>query len=379
MRSAQKREKSSHGYNNDFSDIEDSLHGSSHGLGSPSKSALRAFKGISVSADQSDSLSGRSNHGHGLASTSSGVGNSTPRRTVPGATVLNDEKRKAKADANRVYFTSIGITIVVLLVLIIFSLEGLKTEEELRYAAYPTRLEDFGFRSSQLRATVRQMFLDGTLNLTMFMINDTSSVPYNYASANLNADISSVLQTSLERCNHQWTDDKLEGRCHGLKSHRTFYQIEAIDIVPSPTFCKALCCELGDSCSTWQYLIKNYPAPRPSETECLLGGHATMISPGEIGQAGEIFCESWTQPKWRGKRLVSRTVNNETSTKQIRSTFGREFNCDWGIDLPVPCEGLGKVLVIPYSYPTLNYFLGSANHIILLYKSIGKNTPNVPQ
>ena len=324
MRSAQKR-GSSHGredaYTSDFDD--ESLHG---------QKLSSSNHPLDISSSQ-----GGSKHGN-----SSSLG--TPRK-VPGETKVIDEKRKAKADANRVYFTSIGATIIILLLLIIFSLEGLKTEEELNYSAFPKRLEEFGFRTSQLKATVRQKFLDGTLNLTMLVSGGGGGVSL----VSMRTEIGAVLDASLERCTNQWGESKLMGKCHGLKSYTEYFSLKHTPVVPSsPSFCKALCCELGEKCQTWQYLIKSYPPPKPSIRECYLGGPITILksdasTKGAMKGNADAYCDATSPTKWRGKILLNRGVNNETVKKPIRSTFGKQFKCEWGSDLPTFCTGLGEV------------------------------------
>jgi len=291
-------------------------------IGSPSKSALRGFKGLSVSTAP-------------LEISTAPV--SIQKRPVPGATLLIDEKKRIKANHQRVYFAGLGTTIIILLVLIIISLEGLKTEEEMQGFSYPKRLEDYGFKASQLRATVKQLFLDGALNLTVLLANESS-----VASSNFN----SIIESSLERCSDEWEDFKLEGACHGLNIHSQFPAFQKIKEVKSPTFCKALCCELGQKCFTWQYSIKNYPSPKPSENTCLLGGPARYENENS---ASQIWCEKSTPLKWRGRSIKSRTVNNNTDPRtRVRSTFGKEYSCEWGQELPSPCSGLGAERTIMF-------------------------------
>ena len=115
MRSAQKRSgSSSHGkedaYTSDFDD--ESLHG--HGSASKGKTN----KEISMMSSSHSPLDTSSSHG-GVGSKHGASSLGTPRK-VPGETKLIDEKKKAKADASRVYFTSIAATIIILLLLIIF-------------------------------------------------------------------------------------------------------------------------------------------------------------------------------------------------------------------------------------------------------------------
>ena len=282
-----------------------------------SKSAIRGFKGVSISTAPLEI---------------SMVPTNIQKKPIPGATILTDEKKRIKSNQQRFYFAIIGATIVILLILIIISLEGLKTEEELIYASYPKRLEAFGFREYQLRATVKQLFIDGTLNLTMLMSNESSLG---------NPVLSNVLEASLERCSSHWSEVELNGRCFGLLPHSSYLEMKAIQIVPSPTFCKALCCELGPRCSSWQYLIKNYPPPKLSDRVCFLGGPVNYEQ--QQGKSTTNWCEKQAPPKWRGRHIKSRVINNDTDSKsRIRSTFGKEYNCDWGEELSTYCSGLGS-------------------------------------
>ena len=110
--------------------------------GSPSKAALRAFKGVNISTAPME-IQGNPSSQQTIAQ---------GKRHNPNATSI-EEKKRAKASANRAYFASIGITIAILLVLIIISLERLKTEEEMQMSAYPTRYDhssSFSFRYLRL-------------------------------------------------------------------------------------------------------------------------------------------------------------------------------------------------------------------------------------
>ena len=300
---------------------------SSHG--SPSKSALRAFKTMSISTAPLDISSGRK---------------------VPlfplGVAAADDTKKKSKWHQQRVYFALLAAVIMFLLMLIIVSLEKLHSEEEMMNAAYPKRLEDFGFRATQLRATVKQLFLDGSLNLTMLLENGTSVKP---------SDLTSVIDASLERCSHQWQEKDLKTPCHGMRVHSAFMELAAVESVASAKVCKALCCELGNKCGSWQYFVRSLPRPYTEERICYLGGYVNNVvgspidsSSGQPTNTG-VWCDALPPLKWRGRRLRHRQLSNRTEEAiPTRSTFSKDFTCEWGDELPNQCSGLGNERTITF-------------------------------
>ena len=112
-----------------------------------------------------------------------------------------------------------------------------------------------------------------------------------------------------DKCAGQWTSDKLVGRCFGLKSHIDYASLKDITVVTDALHCKALCCDLGKECISWQYWegIKL----------CKLGG-AVRIG-GETA-ATPNWCEPDPPITWTGRRVsvINGTrveVGNELTTQ----------------------------------------------------------------
>lgn len=298
-------------------------------MGTPSKSALRAFKGMSISTAPLEVVPGRR------------------PAPFPGAIFTTEDKKKAKITQQRVWFAVVSAAIVFLLVLIIVSLEKLHNEDEMMNAAYPKRLEDFGFRASQLRATVKQLFLDGSLNLTSLLQNGTNFEP---------SSVKSVIDSSLERCSHQWLEKELKTPCHGMKEHSAYPELAVIETITSAQVCKALCCELGQKCGSWQYLVRSLPRPHTDVRICYLGGYVNNLlsTPSsnavqDVSGNGVVWCDAVPTPKWRGKRLRYRQLTNKSEeVVHTRSTFSKDFTCEWGDDLPTQCYGLGDERTIKF-------------------------------
>ena len=124
-------------------------------------------------------------------------------------------------------------------------------------------------------------------------------------------------------------------------------------------------------------MIKSFQPPRPSIRECYLGGPVKILksqegndkmkmeivtgtssrSSKEVNgiatnkeQEEEAYCDTVVPTKWRGKKLSIRAMNNETYMKPIRSTFGKQYKCEWGQDLSTFCAGLGEVLIYQFFF-----------------------------
>jgi len=65
---------------------------------------------------------------------------------------------------------------------------------------------------------------------------------------------------SEDNCSNIWREDKLIGRCFGLKSVDEYKQggVKLPENVNNPAECQDLCCKLGNSCVTWQVTIYIY-------------------------------------------------------------------------------------------------------------------------
>ena len=123
-------------------------------------------------------------------------------------------------------------------------------------------------------------------------------------------------------CKDQWSKDSLVGRCFGLSVHSKFNELGNIEVVESAEECKALCCELGEKCMTWQYWTEY--------KRCNLGpsvrfGSITFESDLNLDGSSSLWCESEAPVVWRGRRIQSRDGPR----------------CEWGDSLPTQCHGLG--------------------------------------
>ena len=119
-------------------------------------------------------------------------------------------------------------------------------------------------------------------------------------------------------CKNQWTSVSLVGRCFGLSIHSKYSELGNIEVVESPEECKALCCELGDKCVTWQYWNDN--------KRCNLGPAVLLGAEADATVDGSShWCEVDPPVVWRGRRIQSRDGPH----------------CEWGDSLPTQCHGLG--------------------------------------
>ena len=65
------------------------------------------------------------------------------------------------------------------------------------------------------------------------------------------------------KCKGIWRPDALVGRCFGLKLHNEYEELKFIPSIESSGDCRALCCNMGDKCVSWQY--------QASSKDCRLG------------------------------------------------------------------------------------------------------------
>lgn len=115
-----------------------------------------------------------------------------------------------------------------------------------------------------------------------------------------------------DKCVNEWTNDKLIGRCFGLKSHSEYEQLKNIHFVDSSQHCRELCCTLGNECLTWQYWIDN--------KICKLGG---LIRLGAENLNTANWCDPEGPVTWTGKRIESKNgVNSETEGILTTQCFG---------------------------------------------------------
>ncbi len=119
------------------------------------------------------------------------------------------------------------------------------------------------------------------------------------------------------KCKGKWRPEKLPGRCTGLSTYKHFPELKDVPEITNATTCRALCCNMGDQCSSWQYEVYS--------RECRLG---PVMRLGNENAGVPGWCEPFAPVKWNGKRLESR----DTATGKV--TWSDE-------KLETQCFGLG--------------------------------------
>lgn len=118
------------------------------------------------------------------------------------------------------------------------------------------------------------------------------------------------------KCKGLWRPDHLVGRCFGLspstgKRYREL--LEGVDI-KSSSDCRAVCCNLGEKCVSWQYLA--------ATNECKLGG---VVRLGFEKTGTPDWCDPQPPEVWNGKRLFSRGIDGQciwSEKNQSTQCFG---------------------------------------------------------
>ncbi len=118
------------------------------------------------------------------------------------------------------------------------------------------------------------------------------------------------------KCRGKWRPEKMPGKCTGMNQHIEFEELKHLREINNATACRALCCNLGEKCITWQYEIYS--------KECRFG---PVMRLGNEAAGVPGWCEPFAPVKWNGRRIVNR---NDDGT--IR----------WSdVDLNTQCFGLG--------------------------------------
>ena len=97
------------------------------------------------------------------------------------------------------------------------------------------------------------------------------------------------------KCRGIWRPEKLPGRCFGLKLHFKWKELEDIAVVNDVASCRAICCNLGEKCVTWQY--------EKVSKECKLGGPVRL---GTENAGVPEWCEPNAPIQWNGLKVASR-------------------------------------------------------------------------
>lgn len=104
------------------------------------------------------------------------------------------------------------------------------------------------------------------------------------------------LFTQKGNCKGLWRSDRLIGRCFGLELHSTYSELKHIKSVNTSTECRAMCCNLGEKCVSWQF-------EKITKT-CKMGAPVRL---GMEHADTHFWCEPYAPSLWNGKK-VQQTV-----------------------------------------------------------------------
>jgi len=95
-----------------------------------------------------------------------------------------------------------------------------------------------------------------------------------------------------DKCADDWSPREIVGRCFGLITHSDYREFKKISVVQSAQQCKAMCCELGYKCITWQYWT--------DIKLCKMGGSVRI---GSEGANTPLWCDIEPPIVWEGQKL----------------------------------------------------------------------------
>lgn len=123
------------------------------------------------------------------------------------------------------------------------------------------------------------------------------------------------------KCKHLWRHAKLVGRCFGFTPYKELVpSLKSVEVANAEE-CRAICCNLGDKCISWQF----FHNPKDSNVkECKLTDKVVRLGLEATGTPD--WCDPHPPSKWNGHRLTSRSSDGK---------------CHWGEQLPSQCFGLG--------------------------------------
>jgi len=136
---------------------------------------------------------------------------------------------------------------------------------------------------------------------------------FSYAFTAAAMQVSSFKLLKHGGCKNLWRPGGLVGKCFGLKKMETFEGLADI-VVKSSDDCRALCCNLGENCTSWQFQL--------ATKTCKLGD---AVRVGLEDAATDNWCDPFSPSEWNGRRVMKR----------------ENGVCDWGDLLPNQCFGLG--------------------------------------
>ncbi|RYH25309.1 hypothetical protein EON65_15565 [archaeon] len=111
------------------------------------------------------------------------------------------------------------------------------------------------------------------------------------------------------KCKGKWRLEKLIGKCPGLRLHSDYSEVKHINKVENASSCRAICCNLGDKCATWQFEVNSQ--------ECRLG-QVARLGGEALGVGG--WCEPNAPVQWNGRKVASREGTKVTWSVEVLDT-----------------------------------------------------------
>ena len=109
---------------------------------------------------------------------------------------------------------------------------------------------------------------------------------------------STVIDESKATDSCEWLPEKLTGRCWGLTNH---HEVKGMQLkahkVNNAMDCQKLCCDLGDQCATFQYIV--------GTKSCHVGPEVRL---GKEKGKTDIWCDDVAPHKWNGHVLIHNRV-----------------------------------------------------------------------
>jgi hypothetical protein len=137
------------------------------------------------------------------------------------------------------------------------------------------------------------------------------------------AELAHPLLARANCASHVWRTDEaanLPGKCYGVNPHIEFDDLKNIPI-HNWADCRALCCNLSERCTVWQYLNTSktcYIQKRP-------------VRRGPEGADTALYCDPYPTHRWNGKFLGTRTAGSSSGSS----------TCTWAYEIPRQCFAFG--------------------------------------
>ena len=163
---------------------------------------------------------------------------------------------------------------------------------------------------------------------------------------------STVIDESKATDTCDWLPEKLTGRCWGLTNH---HEVKGMKLkankINNAMDCQKLCCDLGDQCATFQYIV--------GTKSCHVGPEVRL---GKEKGKTDIWCDDVAPHKWSGHVLIHNRVGmsslssplliislpclyspilNHHANPHIYPSPYTIGTCSWGTPIPYQCWDFG--------------------------------------